>query len=200
MLPWQKRLQELPHTIPLLAAVVCIVLQALPIQDSLRTPIFFPWSFLFTLAAAVGFVLIELGNDYVYGRHGLLPPQGRRTIIWVGLIGTFVAFARILHIFVLSKEEHWSTEHLQRIFIGIPYFVTRNFGLDMWGWAFGFFCFALFITGGFFALMLFNCCGRVRLVQSTLRRVNSPHPTSAPPHLRPASLKVPAPFLPVHLW
>ena len=66
-------------------------------------------------------------------------------------------------------DELWEP-FLQRFLIGVPYFVSRRFGLDMWGWAAGFGFFSLFATVGFGALCLFNCCGRVRIVQSVFRR------------------------------
>ena len=59
---------------------------------------------------------------------------------------------------------------LQRFLIGLPYFVFRFFGLDMWGWAIGFIAFTAFVTFGFLAFCFFNCCGSVRVVQSIFRR------------------------------
>ena len=163
--------QAVPHSAPMAAAVLCIILMMLPIMDSTATPWLFQWSITLTLLGLVGWLLVELGNDYMHFQYGLLRPQRPRTVLYVFVVGTIFLALRITHLSVdAPPEEKMSTEFLQRSIMGIPYFIFRFFGLDMWGWTIGFLAFSLFVSFGFLALCMCNCCGRVRGVQKIFRR------------------------------
>ena len=85
--------------------------------------------------------------------------------------GLVLAVGRLVHLTVRVPGVDWpTTEWLQRATIGVPYFIFRFFGLDMWGWVFGTGLFFLFATFGLLCFCCFNCFGRVRIVQSILRR------------------------------
>ena len=132
---WEARhhetLQELPHTLPLLAAVVCIALMVLPLQDSKEPPAIFQWSLLLTLLAAAGWFVVTLGNDYMHFRYGLLRPQKPRTVCLMLVVGVAFAAARITHLSLALPGYELTTEWLQRMVSGLPYFGFRFFGLDM---------------------------------------------------------------------
>ena len=163
----------------MVAAVLCIVLLFI-IQDSVGTPFLFQLSIVLVALGMVGYILVTLGNDLVHWRHGLLRAQTPRTLFLIVTLGGGLALARLLHLTFVPDHAKWdfadgtavptSTEHLQRWVIGWPYFLSRFFGLDMWGWTIGFVAFTTFILGGCFACCVFNCCGTVRLWQSVFRR------------------------------
>ena len=166
----QNRLQALPHTAPLTVAVMCIALLLLPLPNGTRRALF-QFSIVLVGLATGGYVLTILGNDYSHWRHGLLSPQKQRTVTLMIVGGVAFALLRIVHLIGFGDTNSTiSTEHLQRIAIGLPYFFFRFFGLDMWGWAIGFTVFTAFVTFGFLGCCLFNCCGSVRAVQAVFRR------------------------------
>jgi hypothetical protein len=112
-------IQALPHTVPMVGAVLCILLMLLPIQDSRETPQIFLWAVTFTLCGLLGWLLLTLVNDYSHFRHGLLPPQRPRTVLGILLLGVSIAVVRIVHLTVqLPPEATFSTEWLQRVIMG----------------------------------------------------------------------------------
>ena len=164
-------IQGMPHTLPMFAAVVCMILMFLPLQNPRYAPWLFNSSVSLTCCAVIGWLLVLLANDYSRFRHGLLRPQRPRTLLFIFLIGALATTLRAVHLAVEPPPSvSISTEWLQRVFTGVTYFFFRFLGLDMWGFVLGFLGFALFISFGFFALCLCNCCGRVRIVQSVFRR------------------------------
>ena len=196
-----KRLQGLPHTLPMMGAVICILLMSLPSsQNPMNSPAIFQWSILFTLLALFGWIFVGMANDCSHNRYSLLQPQRPRTVLLILFFGCLLAVARLIHIFfgdvqfVASQGDYavataaeaeaaaarsgdmdrartaGSTEHLQRLLIGLPYYIFGKLGIDMGGLATGFLLFNVFIFGGCFAMCVFNCCGRVRFVQSIFRR------------------------------
>ena len=109
--------------------------------------------------ALVAWLLIELGNDYMHFRYGLLRPQRPRTVFYMLIAAVCFLALRIVHLSLsLPADAYLSTERIQRIVMGIPYFTFRFFGLDMWGFAIGFLAFSFFVSLGFFALCL--CSGQ----------------------------------------
>ena len=109
----------------------------LPVQDAKQMPWLFTSSINLTFIAAFAWLVISLGNDYAHWRYGLLRPQNPRTVLIMVLVGTLVAAGRLLHLWLGGQlfSVELSTEWLHRLVLGVPYFVLRRFGLDMWGWA-----------------------------------------------------------------
>ena len=165
-------LQGIPHTVPMVTACFCLFLLVLPIHDAIKEPVLLQTALVLIFIAALGWILIQVGNDYAHFRHGLLKPQRPRLVLWMAAGGITVLTLRIVNLTSApTLGSGTSVEYIQRYLVGIPYFVLRFFGLDMWGTVIGVLLFAGFISFGFLACCLFNCCGRVRLAQSLLRRV-----------------------------
>ena len=161
----------MPHTVPLVGAVLFLFLMVLPIQDAMHDPTLFQISLVLVVLAAFGWILVTLGNDYAHFKHGLLKPQRPTTVLFMVLIGVTLVTLRSLNLTAApTLGQATSIELLQRHLVGIPYFTFRFFGLDMWGLVIGIVCFIGFFSFGFLAFCLFNCCGRVRLLQSLLRK------------------------------
>ena len=122
---------------------------------------------------------IQILNDIVHSRYGLLPPQRRTVVLGIALFGGAFFIFRCVHLYGFSRmgTDAMSTERLQRLLMGGLYVAFRFFGLDMWGWTIGFALFYLFLLGGLFALCCCNCCGRARIVQSLTRRAATRRPS-----------------------
>ena len=95
-----KRLQGLPHTLPMMGAVICILLMSLPSsQNPMNSPAIFQASILFTLLALFGWIFVGMANDCSHNRYSLLQPQRPRTVLLILFFGCLLAVAQLIHIF-----------------------------------------------------------------------------------------------------
>jgi hypothetical protein len=62
----------------------------------------------------------------------------------------------------------------RRYIYGLPYWVARLVGLDMFGLGIGLISFQLYFFFGLGACCLFNCCGRARVVQRAAAQAARP--------------------------
>jgi hypothetical protein len=114
----------------MLAAVACVALLTLPIQPALQTPSLFQASVILPVIAFLGWFVTDLMNDCAHSRHGLLPPQRKRVVVLIAVVGTTLAAARLIHLICLHDMAS-AMERLQRLVVGLPYFVSVFLGLDM---------------------------------------------------------------------
>ena len=133
---FHKLLQEFPVVGPLGAAIICVALLVIPqLQPAEYEPRIFQAAIFLIVLAAVGWMGIQILNDIVHSRYGLLPPQRRTVVLGIALFGGAFFIFRCVHLYGFSRmgTDAMSTERLQRLLMGGLYVAFRFFGLDMWG-------------------------------------------------------------------
>ena len=166
------QLKHVPLRVPLWAVFVCMILLFLPIEDPREPPLVFKITLALPVLAVIIYQVVVVANDCGASRTKLLEPQSTRMVAFIVCSGSAFVVARILYLELMTSAmgNEVRTERTQRLVVGSVFWTFRFFGLDMVGFILGSTLFWSFFFFGFCGCCMFNCCGRVRLVQQFTRR------------------------------